>query len=250
MARLWLNRHWLPRGACSLLPSPAVLLRIAATEGWYLPAVGSLGILSRRHLCGRLLRLVWSTGVNKIGSEAGLVSPLTLLRSDELCLLLLRAELRLCVAWLSRTRRSVAHLRAGLTRSAWRGNASRPISRGGSLLRRRPRRECGIAARSSGGCRLQLVLVLLGLELVFQVLHVVVRVVLEHRLRRLALRCRLLRWSLLAGRTEERGPRLPATPCQVHEGLEVLLQDTLRLVLRAVQLRLDLRPGLRFQCGE
>ena len=73
---------------------------------------------------------------------------------------------------------AVASLRAGLAWNTGCSNASRPIGRGGCLLRGRRRRERGISA-VAGHSRLLLLLVALGLKLVLQVLHVVVGVVLK-----------------------------------------------------------------------
>src|SRR5208337_1156962 len=73
-----------------------------------------------------LLRRVGGTGVHKIGSETGVISPLAFFRSDQLCLLLYRRELHLHVALL--------RLRAGLARNTGHGNAGRPIGRGCSSL--------------------------------------------------------------------------------------------------------------------
>jgi hypothetical protein len=85
---------------------------------------------------------------------------------------------------------------------------------------------------------LLLLLFAFSLKLVLQVLHVVVGVVLKGGLRRLALcRC-LLRGRLLAGRAEERRGDYQQRGTKIHEYLEVLLQHTLWIAVRAAQLRL------------
>jgi len=88
---------------------------------------------------------------------------------------------------------------------------------------------------------LLLLLQALGLKLVPQVLHVAVGVVLNHGLRRLAFASRLLPRRLLAGRAEDRRHNNQQGRAEVHEGLEVLFEHSLRLDVRMPQLRLGLR---------
>jgi len=69
--------------------------------------------------------------------------------------------------------------RIGLIRNARDGNASRPVGRGGSPLRRRRRRQRGIVGIRGIPCLLLSLFVTLSLELVLQILNVVVGVVLK-----------------------------------------------------------------------
>src|ERR1035437_256731 len=97
-----------------------------------------------------LLLLLGKTGVHKVGSETGVVNPFTLLRGNELCLLLRGSKLRLHGALLA--------LRAGPARNAGSGgdagdgNAGRAEGRGGGLLRERHRRKRWILCSSGDGC--------------------------------------------------------------------------------------------------
>src|SRR5580700_5530803 len=83
------------------------------------------------------------------------------------------------------------------SRLAWNtggSNAGEAIARGGCSLRGRRRRKRRISHRSSGHRCLSLFLTF-GLDLIFQLLHVAVGVVLQRRLRRLAFSTGLLSWG-------------------------------------------------------
>ncbi|MEI9979990.1 MAG: hypothetical protein WDN23_13515 [Edaphobacter sp.] len=172
--------------------------------------------------------------IHKIGGKAGLVGSFALFRGELLRLLLFGRELRLRVA-----RLTIAGLSqwAGLTRHALAGRGERTES---GLLRERCGTKRGISG-SGGDSRLLLLLQTLGLELVLQVLHVVVGVVLNHGLWRLILASGLLSRRLLAGRTKDGRDNHQQGRAEIHEGLEVLLQYALRLDVRMPQLRLGLR---------
>jgi hypothetical protein len=86
-------------------------------------------------------------------------------------------------------------------------------------------RKCWICHCGGGDCRL-LLLLTFGLELVLQLLHVAVGVVLQGWLRGLPFRVCLLSWRFLPGRTEQRRHYHEQCGTQINESLEVLLQDT------------------------
>ena len=135
-------------------------------------------ILDGRHLAlllRLLLLLLGKTGVHKVGSETGVVNPFALFRGNELRLLLRRSKLRRhgALLWLP----------AGPARTAGsRRLAAWAKGRGGGLLRARRRRKRRILP-CSGGHRCLLLFLPFGLNLVLQVLHVVVGVVLQRGLR-------------------------------------------------------------------
>jgi hypothetical protein len=176
-----------------------------------------------------LLRLVGSARVHEVGSETRFIGALALLCSKLLRLLLLRRELGLPI-WLPVSR---LRLWAGLARHTGGSKSVRSIGCSGSLLRERCMREPRIS-RERGICggerRLLLLFLAFGLKLVLQVLHVVVRIVLEHRLWRLPLR-RLLCRRFLPGGAEDRRNDHQERRSEIYEGLEVLFENPLWLVL-------------------
>ena len=134
------------------------------------------------------------------------------------------------------------------TGSAWTARSGRFAAwaegRGGGLLRGRRRRKRWILPGSGGHCRL-LFLLAFGLQLVLQVLHVVIGVVLQRGLRWLPFGGSLLRGRFLPRGTEKRCHDHQQRRAQIDERLDVLLQDALGLLQKPAQRGFDLRFGVR-----
>ena len=190
-------------------------------------------VILDRHRLTLGLRLLWlllgSAGVDKVGSESGVVGPFALFRGNELRLLLRGSKLRRHGALL--------RLPAGPARTAGsRCLAAWAKGRGGGLLRGRRRRKRRILPGSGGHCCLLLFLAF-GLHLVLQVLHVVVGVVLQRGLRWLPFRGGLLRGRFLPRGAEKRRHDHEQRRAQIDKRLEVLLQDALGLLQKPAQCR-------------
>ena len=171
---------------------------------------------------GRALRRVRRTAVRQIRGESSVVGALPVLRGD-LLLLLLRRGKRVCAARL----RGVAVWAAWLTGNAAYRKAAWRISRCRRLLGRRGVLQGGVACGRSRKRGL-LLLFLLGLKLSLQVCDIVIRVVLQHRLRRPVLG-RRLGGGFLSGRAEDGGKNHQRAGPKKHKHLHVLLEHALRV---------------------